>query len=120
MDGSQDLRSRPDAGQIADLLEGLDDLPFGGKPKGRFRISRKFLRMFAGRRRLPSELVSAIADEMFERGYVMIEMETYFVVIPQRYFGSYRRVTAAVVAKALPVGPLEMDGDAETDAEQDD
>jgi len=103
MDGLQTETPRPDAVQIAGFLEALDSQPFGGKPKGRFRISRKFLRQFAGRRRLPAELVGAVADEMFERGYVMIDMESYFVVIPQRYFGSYRRVTMAVMAEVLPV-----------------
>lgn len=88
---------RPDPDRIADLLVALEATAFGGKPSGRFRISRKFLRQFAGRRRLPPTLVDAIADEMFERGFVLIDMESYFVVIPQRYFSSYRRVTAAAV-----------------------
>lgn len=118
MDGSRTRDARLAPGQIADLLEGLVDEPFGGKPKGRFRISRKFLRQFAGRRRLLPELVSAIADEMFERGYVMVDMETYFVVIPQRYFGSYRRVTVAVAGKILPDGAGDLGSEAEPD--QDD
>lgn len=115
MDDLQTEFTRPDAGQIADLLEALDSRPFGGKPKGRFRISRKFLRQFASRRRLPADLISAIADEMFERGYVMIDMEAYFVVIPQRYFGSYRRVTAAAVETVLPTGATNADDDPDPD-----
>lgn len=118
MNGSRTTTARLGPAQIADLLEGLVDQPFGGKPKGRFRISRKFLRQFAGRRRLPTDLVAGIADEMFERGYVMIDMETYFVVIPQRYFGSYRRVTTAVAAQILPDGASDLGADSEPD--QDD
>ena len=89
------LPDKPTPGRIADLLVALETIPFGGKPGGRFRISRKFLRQIAERRRLPPELVAAIADEMFERGYVFIDMEAYFAVLAQRSFSSYRRVTAA-------------------------
>ena len=115
MDGLQTETPRPNAAQIAAFLEALDSQPFGGKPKGRFRISRKFLRQVARRRRLPADLVSAIADEMFERGYVMIDMEAYFVVIPQRYFGSYRRVTAAAVETVLPTAAVHGDDDPDSD-----
>ena len=90
---------KPSPARIAELLVALEGTPFGGKPGGRFRVSRKFLRQFAERRRLPPALVEAIADEMFERGFVLIDMESYFVVIPQRYFSSYRRVTAAAAER---------------------
>ncbi|NNG05582.1 MAG: hypothetical protein HKM95_15985 [Inquilinus sp.] len=101
------LADKPTPARIAELLVALDGIPFGGKPGGRFRISRKFLRQFAERRRLQPELVDAIADEMFERGFVLIDMESYFVVIPQRYFSSYRRVTAAAAERVL----MAPDGD---------
>ena len=97
-----EIDDRPGAGRIADLLAALEATAFGGKPSGRFRISRKFLRQFAGRRRLKPDMVEAIADEMFERGYVLVDMESYFVILPQRYFSSYRRVTAAAVDRVLP------------------
>lgn len=108
-------RDRPDAARIAGFLEALDGQSFGGKPNGRFRISRKFLRQFAGRRRLPAELLVAITDEMFERGYVLIDMESYFVVIPQRFFGSYRRVTAAAMGTVLPGGSAAAGDEADPD-----
>lgn len=115
MDGLHTDMGRPDAAQIAGFLEALESQAFGGKPNGRFRISRKFLRQFADRRRLPADLLADIADEMFERGYVLIDMETYFVVIPQRYFGSYRRVTAAAMANALPGAVADVGDDAALD-----
>jgi len=34
---------------------------------------------------------------MFEAGFVLVDCESYFVVLSQKQFASYRRVTAAAV-----------------------
>ncbi len=42
-----------------------------------------------------------VANELFERGYVLIDLETHFVVLNQKGFDSTRRLTAAAVARVL-------------------
>ena len=45
-----------------------------------------------GRRRLYSEDRTAIARALFERGYVLIDMDSFFVVMSANSFVNYRRV----------------------------
>ena len=88
-------RRSPD--ELARALVGLYDDRFGGAPSGRFRVSRKFLRKLAGRRRLPDTYLNALAEEVFEMGFVFVDCESYSVVLSQKQFASYRRVTALAV-----------------------
>ena len=91
--------------QIAEQLSDLYEQEFGGKPRGRYRISMKHMRTLTGRRRVTPDIVQAIASELFEMGYVLIDMETFFVVLAQRTFTSYRRVSdACVIAMTRSAG----------------
>lgn len=81
--------------EVAGWLADLYNLQFGGRPRGRFRISMKHLRRVMGRRRLYPEDVDALSRALFEHGHVLVDMETYFVVISQKTFASYRRVNEA-------------------------
>ena len=85
----------------AEKLVALYEQSFGGRPSGKFRISRKFLRELTGRRRLPDAFLAALADEMFEAGFVFVDCESYFIVLSQKQFISYRRVTAAAVSRVM-------------------
>jgi len=102
--GSAQLR-RLSAAEIAVLLVGLYAERFGGKSSGKYRISRKFLRQLAGRRRLTAEFLAEIADELFEQGLVLADLETFVAVLDQRHFNSYRRVTAAAVNRTATNPP---------------
>nr|WP_306267685.1 hypothetical protein [Pararhizobium sp. IMCC3301] len=77
--------------QVADKLADLYTQPFGGKPKGRFRIAAKLVRQLAGRRRLYDDDVRELTRAMTERGYVMIDMDGFFVVMSSNTFVNYRR-----------------------------
>ena len=88
---------RPSAREIAAVLAELYGQEFGGARTGKYRISRKFLRQLTGRRRLTPELIHEIGDELFEHGFVIIDLESFFAVLHQRLFNSYRRVTSAAV-----------------------
>ena len=92
-------RRAPDV--VAGDLVRLFGARFGGAAAGKYRISRKFLRQLAGRRKLSDAYVCALAEEMFERGYVLIACESYFIVLSQRQFASFRRVTAAAIDRVL-------------------
>lgn len=64
---------------------------FGGKPSGRYRISRKLLAELLGQRRLYAEDVPALTRALLEEGFVMIDMESFFVVTSANAFVNYRR-----------------------------
>jgi hypothetical protein len=64
---------------------------FGGKPSGRYRISRKLLAELVGQRRLYAEDVPTLTRALFEEGFVLIDMESFFVVMSANAFVNYRR-----------------------------
>lgn len=86
---------------LAAYLARLYDEQFGGASSGKFRISRKFLRQLAARRKLSDEFLGGLAEELFEAGFVFVDCESYFVVFSQKQFSSYRRVTSVAVNKVL-------------------
>ncbi len=99
------MTDRLAAGEIAQQLAEIYEQGFGGKPRGRYRISMKHMRTLTGRRRVTAEVVQEIASELFELGYVLIDLETFFVVLAQRTFSSYRRVSdSCVIAMTRTVG----------------
>lgn len=87
--------------QVADKLIELYELPFGGKPTGKYRISRKFLRELCGRRRLTDADFAELVDAMFEKGFSLVDVETFYVVLNHRAYASYRRVTGAALAPKM-------------------
>ena len=82
---------------VADRLEALYGQSFGGKPSGRYRVAAKLMRGLAGRRRLYEDDISSLTRAMLERGYVLIDMETFFVVLSANTFTNYRRANEDVV-----------------------
>lgn len=72
-------------------LADLYDRKFGGKEGGRYRIAAKLLRDMAGRRRLYEGDVRALTRALFEHGYILIDMDTFYVVMNANSFVNYRR-----------------------------
>lgn len=64
---------------------------FGGKTAGRYRIARKLVCDLMGCRRIYTEDVHALTRAVLERGYVLIDMENFFVVLSANSFVNYRR-----------------------------
>ena len=87
--------------RIAERLALLYEQRFGGKERGRYRISMKHMRALTGRKRVPQEVIRRIGEELFELGYVLIDLETYFVVLAQRTFSSYRRVSDGCLSAVM-------------------
>ena len=79
--------SEATAKKLADMY--ADD--FGGKPSGRYRISRKLICDIAGQRRLYQEDVTSVTRTLLEHGFVLIDMESFFVVMSANAFVNYRR-----------------------------
>ena len=89
---------QPDFAAMADRLAELYSLSFGGKPKGRYRIAMKLVRQLAGRRRLYEGDVRALSRAMLERGYVLIDMDSFLVVTSANAFINYRRANEGCIA----------------------
>ncbi|PRY26441.1 hypothetical protein CLV78_101536 [Aliiruegeria haliotis] len=85
----------------ADSLVGFYTQEFGGKDHGRYRISAKLLRALMRRRRLYEADISRLARELLERGYVLVDMEGFFVVLSANSFVNYRRVSDTIVQDAV-------------------
>ena len=92
------MDGRPSEREIAELLAALYEQKFGSKERGRYRISMKQMRALANRRRVPGTLIRKVGEELFELGYVLIDLETFFAVLAQGTFGSYRRVSDSYLA----------------------
>lgn len=84
-----DLAFYPDA--VADRLCRLYTEKFGGKNSGRYRVAAKAIRDAVDRRRLYEDEVQTLTRAMFERGYVLIDMDSFFVVMNANSFVNYRR-----------------------------
>ncbi len=89
------------ASSIAAQLAELYAQPFGGKPTGRFRVSPKLMRRLAGRRRLTEEFIQELGNEMFELGFVLVDLELFYAIVSVQSFGSYRRLGDAQVETIL-------------------
>ncbi len=76
---------------VADRLAELYSRSFGGKTSGRYRIAAKLVRKLAGRRRLYEDDVRTLTRALLERGFLLIDMEAYFVVLSASTFTNYRR-----------------------------
>lgn len=94
---------RPSGRQIAERLAELYEEKFGGKERGRYRISMKQMRALTDRKRVPADIIGEVGEELFELGYVLIDLETFFAVLAQGTFRSYRRVNDSCLA-ARPAG----------------
>lgn len=75
----------------ASRLVALYEEPFGGKTSGRYRISAKIVRQIAGRRRLYDTDIVDLRRALFELGYVLIDLDSYFVIMSANAFVNYRR-----------------------------
>jgi hypothetical protein len=82
---------------VADRLGALYAKSFGGKSGGRFRISAKLVRQVLARRRLYESDITELTRAMFERGFVMIDMDGFFVVLSANAFVNYRRANEDVL-----------------------
>ena len=88
---------RPTPYEVARELANFYEQSFGGKANGRFRISPKNLRGLMQRRRISEEFIRLLTDEMFELGFVFIDLESFYAVNSVRTYANYRRVTDSMV-----------------------
>jgi len=87
--------------EVAEQLSSIYESEFGGKDRGRFKISRSNLRRLAGRKRLEDTTVNKIADAALELGYIVIDLGDYFSVIEEAVMLNYRPVPKSVLSPFL-------------------
>jgi hypothetical protein len=100
------MNGRPSERQIAECLAALYEKRFGGKERGRYRISMKQMRALTNRKRVPGDIIGRIGEEVFELGYVLVDLETFFVVLAQATFRSYRRVSESCLSASTIPDPV--------------
>ena len=77
--------------ETANELARLYGEKFGGKDSGRYRISAKLVRKISSRKRLYEDDIRLLTRSLLERGYVLIDMDAFFVVLSANTFVNYRR-----------------------------
>lgn len=85
------MENGKDLSKVADQLTSLYSEKFGGKDSGRYRVAAKAIRDAAGCRRLYEDDIQILTRAMIERGYVLIDMDSFFVVMSANSFVNYRR-----------------------------
>jgi hypothetical protein len=88
----------PSGQRVAARSAALYEAKFGDKDRGRYRLSMKQMRALTGRKRVPGRAIRKIGEEIFDLGYVLIDLETYFVVLAQSTFRGYRRLSDSRLA----------------------
>lgn len=86
----------------AEALAQLYTREFGGKASGRYRIPQKLLRELCGRRRLFEEDITTLSRALLEKGYILIDMDSFFVIMSVNSFVNYRRVGKEALPQPKP------------------
>lgn len=74
---------------------------FGGKTHGRFRMSSKQIRELLGCKRLYPDDIMQLTRAALEEGYVLIDMDSFFVIMSSNAFVNYRRVSGDALAMVM-------------------
>ena len=95
------LMKSPTPQQVAEYLVEIYEMPFGGEKRGRMKITRAVLRELSKRGRLEDTFLNGLTTEMFEEGFMFIDLDEYFVVIQSKVTQRYRSVSKNVVNQLL-------------------
>ena len=85
----------------ASQLASLYNKSFGGKPSGRFRMSSKQVKELLGRKRVYESDIEQLKRATLEEGFVLIDMDSFFVLLSANAFVNYRRVSADALMGAM-------------------
>jgi len=95
---------KPSPSDAAERLKSIYQQPFGGKERGRYKISRINLRILSERKRLENTFLDLLKSAAYdEQGLILEELEDYFVVILEDTMLNYRPVPKSVISKFVNV-----------------
>ncbi len=110
------------AAEVAIMLSDIYETAFGGKERGRYRISRSNLKQLSDRRVLRQSFVDELKEEIWEYELVVVELEDGFALIDMNLLDGYRYVPRAVIQEAAEAFDEEYgedEGEDEDDEEED-
>jgi hypothetical protein len=77
--------------ETADRLAALYEEAFGGKSNGRYRLASKLMRTLLDRKRIYLDELETLRRALLERGYILIDMDSFYAVLSANAFVNYRR-----------------------------
>jgi hypothetical protein len=95
------MADRLEASDVAESLEEIYETTFGGKKRGRYKISRSDFRQLANRKNLHDSFVYEVSEEALEIGYVVFPLYDDIVVIEEEVIRNYRKVTKKVLKENM-------------------
>jgi hypothetical protein len=101
--------SKKSADQVAKILSEIYEKKFGGKGRGRYQISYAGLKHIAGRARLGEKFMAEVGDELFEMGFVLVNLAPDFAVVDLAIMGRYRKVPQSILLKYVALEGLDSD-----------
>lgn len=93
--------NKRDIDEIVNNLKSFFTIPFGGKPDGRYQISRERLRKLSGRPFLKDTFLADLIETAFASGLVIIDIGDAFAVIESSIVTGYRNLPPAILEKAI-------------------
>lgn len=91
--------------EVVDDLIALYTEKFGGKSKGRYKISKENLAYLSARVNLQEVIINQLRDEMLKEGYSFIKIhddeKTSFIIIDNNIFTNYREVPLRLIRQCI-------------------
>jgi hypothetical protein len=84
---------------LAETLKAIMTLSFGGKPNGRYLITRDRLASLAGRQTLREVFLTELYDEGLAAGIVIVDVGSGFGIQELHILEGYRSVPPSVLAR---------------------
>ena len=108
------------AADVAIMLSDIYETAFGGKERGRFRISRNNLKILADRKVIKQSFVDELKEEAWEYELVVVDLEDGFVVIDVNLLDSYRFAPKNVVKEIVEEFDEEYGDEEEYEEDEED
>jgi hypothetical protein len=84
--------------EVAQCLWGeIYEEEFGGKPRGKFLLTREDLKSLLGVQRLHFSTVRQLTDACLKLGLVVIDLDSYFAMVELRFLEKWRRVPKRLI-----------------------
>ncbi len=88
---------------------------FGGKPRGKFHLSRDDLKKLLGVQRLHSSTLRQLTDACLDLGLVVIDLDSYFAMVELRFIEKWRQVPKRIIKEQAQ----ELDAYGDDDGEEE-
>jgi hypothetical protein len=85
--------------KVATALAAIYEEPFGGKGRGRYKISRRNLRRLSGRKRLEDTTIEKIVEAAYDQGFIMVDLGDDFAVVEEGVMLNYRPVPKVILSR---------------------